>query len=147
MIIRVRDVVSRPLWKGDLLFCLPVPGFIPYDLYTFFWSWITSNFNHLFLVKDFSHLFRLSTRSSPSVRFGWTIRAGLLCAGNTLRRVAAENQGPNRVPRITLHSLCIISFDFLFPCLLIFFGVCCILHGRSIAKSYAMESVFLYLLI
>jgi hypothetical protein len=57
MIIRVQDVVSRPLWKGDLLFCLPVPGFIPYDLYTFFWSWITSDFNHLSLVKDFYYLF------------------------------------------------------------------------------------------
>ena len=46
--------------------------------------------------------------------------------------------------RITLHSLCIISFDFLFllACLIILIGVCCILHSRSIAKFCAMESAF-----
>jgi hypothetical protein len=114
MIIWTRDVVSGPIRKGSLsvpstsftirhlrpIHLLLEPGTSPTP--TSFWS-------KIFIIS----FDRPLVQARPS-DIGWTIRAGLSCAGNTLRRVAAENQGPNRVPRITLHSLCILSSYSLF---------------------------------
>jgi hypothetical protein len=76
-------------------------------------AWIISDFTS-FWSKIFIISFDCPLVQARPSDIGWTIRAGLSCAGNTLRRVAAENQGPNRVPRITLHSLCILSSYSLF---------------------------------
>lgn len=115
MIIWTRGVISGPLRKGNFSFStssfsirhlrplhlLLKPGSPPTST-TSFWS-------KIFIISFDCPLFQ----ARPS-DIGWTIRTGLSCAVDTSRRVAAENQGPNRVPRITLHSLCIICFS-LFP--------------------------------